>query len=587
MKSRAIIQARLTSSRFRGKSLMPVAGKPLLVRVIERVQAMSFIDQIMIATSNNPADEPIEALAKSRDLLYYRGDENDVLQRFVLASSDMSEDDLIVRFTADNPVYDPARSELAYKAFIGENVEYLCLDGLSHVVPEFIKVAALHKCAQLTDDPFDHEHVTPFFRKQQPKFSIKILPSDFAGLKPAMDKYLTIDTGEELRRFDKMLMEIEGTETIPSLESCYHWLDKNVSQFHGYLNAKQNDIRIKMAGREIGDGLPTFIVAEIGQNHNGDMEAAKKLIEMAARCGADAVKFQKRDIHWELTDELYNKPYDSPHSFGRTYGEHREHLELNENQHHELKEYAAANGLVYFCTACDEPSVEMMERIGNPVYKIASRDISNIPLLKTIAQTRKPVIISTGMAGIAEIDEALEAFGDLPPVIVLLQCISQYPADLERINVRTIQSMRQKFGMLTGLSDHTVGIIPSVASVALGAAVVEKHITLSRAMKGTDQAGSLEEEGLRRLVKYIREVEIALGDGIKQYDPAADTARKKLARSLTSKRDLRKGEILTEELIVLKSPGDGIIWREREAVIGKRLVKDIAGNTTLRLEDFE
>ena len=586
MTTRGVIQARMLSSRFRGKSLVAVAAKPLLLRVIERAQAMSFIDEVVVATSLAAADEPIVSLVESRGIRCVRGDELDVLARYVQAAEGLTDDDCVVRFTADNPLYDPGAATQVWNAHASGHWDYTHLDGLSHVVPEFIRAGALRQCGALASDTFDREHVTPFLRKHRDNFKVQTLPPDFAGIRPELDRHLTIDTQDDLDRLERMFSDLEPLGSPVPLSECYLWLDRKRGRFNGAIVRERGQLRVTLAGYEVGDGCPTFIVAEIGQNHNGEMSIARRLIEMAARCGADAVKFQKRDIRWELTDEAYHRPYDGPNSFGATYGEHREFLELDEDQHRDLREYALAHGLVYMCTACDDPSVDVMERVGNPIYKVASRDITNIPLLWRIARTRKPVILSTGMAGLREIQEALEALGQLPPAIILLQAISQYPADLERVNLRAMQTMRREFKLLTGLSDHTAGIISSIAAGVMGACVIEKHITLARAMKGTDHAGSLEEEGLRRLVRYIRDAEMAMGDGRKEYDPASEPARRKLARSLATRVAIPAGAVLTEEMLALRSPGTGLSWRERDRILGRIAVRDLAANQMCVEADF-
>lgn len=575
----------MLSSRFRGKSLISVAGQPLLARVLERIKAMPFIEEICVATTREAADEPIAALAAHRGVKSIRGEQDDVLHRYIQASEDLSDYDCLVRFTADNPLYDPARSARLFELHCEGRWDYTHIDGLSHMVPEFIRVGALRDASESTNDPFDREHVTPFLRKSRERYRVQTLPADFAGLRPDLDKHLTIDQQDDLERFEEMLGALEKSGDIVSLDDCYYWLDCRHRSFH-FLNPGPNELRISLAGHEVGDGCPTFVIAEIGQNHNGEMKVAKRLIEMAADCGADAVKFQKRDIKYDLTAHEYDRPYDNPNSFGRTYGEHREFLELNKEEHRELREYALAHDLMYFCTACDPPSVEEMEEIGNPVYKVASRDLTNIPLLKVIARTGKPVILSTGMAGVTEIREALEALGDGPESISLMQCVSQYPAELGHVNLRAMKTLRDEFGLLVGLSDHTPGIISSVAASIMGACMIEKHVTLARAMKGSDHAGSLEENGLRSLVKYIREAALAMGDGRKEFDAVAKSAKEKLERSLTSRSDIVRGTILTEDMLVLKSPGTGLPWRERSRIVGKRAQRDISADSTLREVDF-
>ncbi len=324
-----------------------------------------------------------------------------------------------------------------------------------------------------------------------------------------------------------------------------------------------------------------IIVAEIGQNHGGDIETAKRLIDMAAECEATAVKFTARDIVSDATQEMRDSPYTSPNSFGATYGEHRQALELTEESHAELKAYAEARRLIWFCTACDIPSVEMLERLGNPFYKVASRDLDNGPLLDRISQTGKPIFLSTGMSNTADIAAALKQLDDVRDNVVLMHCLSQYPADYWQMNLRAMQTMHRLFDLPVGLSDHTPGIVTAQAAVALGACVVEKHVTLSRAMPGTDHAAALEREGLRRLVRNIRITEAAMGDGIKRREPECETARRKLGRSLSSKAAILRGTLITADMVCLKSPGWGITWANRDQVIGKRAVADIPADTTI------
>ena len=477
----------MLSRRLRGKSLLSVGGSCLLARVLDRIEAMSFIDEAVVATTLDAADDPIAALAASRGVRCARGDRDDLLARFLQAAADLADEDVIVRFTADNPLYDPARSAQAYQKHVSGTYDYTHVEGLSHMVPEFVRAGALRRSAEGTWDPFDREHVTPYLRKHAEEFRVQTLPGDFAGLRPDLDRHLTIDSQADLEMFEEMLGELERPNRFVSLDDCYLWLDRKRVGLRGTGNGRPSPRQVLIAGHEVGDDCPCFIVAEIGQNHNGQIGMAKRLIEMAARCGADAVKFQKRDVRWELTEEAYNRSYDDPNSFGDTYGAHREFLEFDADQHKALREYALAHGLVYFCTACDEPSVDCLERVGNPAYKIASRDITNIPLLRRVAATGKPVILSTGMAGLEDIAEAMDALGDAPAGIVLMQCVSQYPAEPQHVNLRAMATLRERFGHPVGLSDHTPGTVTALAGAVLGAAIVEKHVTLSRAIEGRQE----------------------------------------------------------------------------------------------------
>lgn len=344
---------------------------------------------------------------------------------------------------------------------------------------------------------------------------------------------------------------------------------------------------VYLSGREVSNNSSPFIIAEIGQNHNGQMKMAMQLIDMAFKSGADAVKFTKRDIDSELTFDAYHKRYENPNSFGKSYGEHREFLEFDEIQHQELKNYAIEKGISYFCTPCDIPSLEIMERISVPFYKVASRDLTNLPLLEEMGRLNKPVIISTGMATYKDIEMALNALNLGRDKLIILHCTSQYPCELKNVNLNAIKTLKEKYNYLIGYSDHTSGIIVSVAAVLKGACVIEKHITLNRALKGTDQAGSLEEKGLKKLVNYISAVQESLGSSEKLFINDVANTKIKLSKSITSKIDIKKNTILTKEMICLKSPGDGIQWLDRHKIIGKKAIQDIAKNKTLFLNEFE
>ena len=570
----------MLSKRLRGKSLMSVNEIPLLYRVVSSVKDMEFIDEIVVATTDMLADDPIEAAAKDLNVSIFRGDSLNVLKRFTDASRDLEEHDVIVRFTADNPLYNKGISHEIYKQHIANKTDYTFVHGLSHIVPEFFNVNILREANDLARDNFDKEHVTPFFRKNAKLFKIQELANDFKGLRPDLDAHLTIDTNDQLADFEQLLIDLNYDNQSVSLEEIYGYLDQRKKL------PVSASLRINLDGIPVGDGFPTYIIAEIGQNHNGEVRLAKKLIDMAVDAGANAVKFQKRDIPSELTKEAFDRPYDNPNSFGKTYGEHRMFLELDEQEHLELKEYAQAKGITYFCTPCDVPSLELLERIGCPFFKVASRDLTNIPLLEALGKTGKPVIISTGMASLEDIDTAIAALKLGKDKLMILQCTSQYPCALENVNLKVMDTLKKNYGLITGFSDHTSGVVISTAASVMGAAIIEKHITLDRTMKGTDQPGSLERSGLTKLVQYIRGCEIAIGDGVKAVNPATKAAKVKLARSVTSRTPIKKGTVLTDELICLKSPGDGIKWSDRQVIVGKIAQRDIEADVTLKVEDF-
>lgn len=339
-------------------------------------------------------------------------------------------------------------------------------------------------------------------------------------------------------------------------------------------------------GAYIGDDEECFIVAEVGQNHNGDIQNARKLIDVAEEAGVNAVKFCKRHIPSELTEKAYNRPYRGPQSFGETYGKHREFLEFTREQHKQLAEYARGKGLIYFASACDQKSVDDMEYIGVPLYKVASRDLTNIPLIEYMAKTQKPIIMSTGMATKKDIDHAVNTVSKHHKKIILLNCTSEYPCEVEHVNMKKMGAVKEKWGTVVGFSGHTVGVQMPVVAVARGAKVVEKHITLHRHMKGSDHAASLEPEGLERVVRDIRNAEKGLGDGKIKFRDYMKDSKNKLARSLVLDEPIEEGEELTENHLTLKSPGTGVIWRNRDKVIGGRAKDNFSSDVLVKKEMF-
>lgn len=274
---------------------------------------------------------------------------------------------------------------------------------------------------------------------------------------------------------------------------------------------------IKVADKLIGEGHPVFIVAEIGINHNGDLEIAKKMIEGAKKAGCDAVKFQKRTPELCVPKDQWNIERDTP--WGRiTYIEYRHKVEFGEKEYAEIDRYCKELGIMWFASCWDEPSVDFIEQFNPPIYKTPSASLTDFELLKKHKELNKPVMMSTGMSTMEQIEAAVNFFGK--DNLLLAHATSAYPCKNEELNLRMIETLRKKYPDIPiGYSGHEVGLAPTWAAVALGACFVERHITLDRAMWGTDQAASVEMGGLQRLVSNIRDIELALGDGIKKvYD---------------------------------------------------------------------
>ena len=334
----------------------------------------------------------------------------------------------------------------------------------------------------------------------------------------------------------------------------------------------------------------TYIIGEIGQNHNGSVDIAKLLTELVARpikeddFGIDiqpinAVKLTKRDLSEELSSSQMNRPYDNPNSFGKTYGAHRKFLELSDEAHFEVYKYAKSLGLDFVETLCAKGCLSMLRLFTPDRLKVASRDLTNLPLLEALAETHIPIILSTGMAGKKELDEALAVITKYHNDIAILHCVSQYPTEPDNLNLLTIRYLQKHYGQYTiGFSDHTIGIAAPIVAVGMGAKIIEKHITIDRGMKGTDQKGSLGPDGVRRMVRDIRLAEHWMGTEDLYIDRSVAASKVKLERSIASNKDLEVGHIITEDDIHMLSPGDGFKWAERTQLIGKTLKTAVPKN---------
>lgn len=344
---------------------------------------------------------------------------------------------------------------------------------------------------------------------------------------------------------------------------------------------------IKIVDRVINDDSECYVIAEIGHNHQGSVQMAKELFRAAAECGADAVKLQKRDNRALFTEDLYNKPYDHENSFGTTYGEHREALEFGREEYAELQEYAREVGISFFSTAFDFNSADFLADLDMPAFKIASGDLTNTPLLKHVAAFGKPMIVSTGGAGMEDVERAYEAIMPINPQLCLMQCTSGYPPVFEELNLGTITTFRERFpDVVVGFSSHDSGMAMALVGFVLGARVVEKHFTLNRAMKGTDHAFSLERPGLRRLVRDLQRSRIAMGDGVKRPYPSETAPMFKMGKKLVLARDLPEGTVLKEEDIAIKSPNDGLPPYRIEEVIGKQTLRSLKRDETISFDDL-
>lgn len=345
--------------------------------------------------------------------------------------------------------------------------------------------------------------------------------------------------------------------------------------------------KIKISGKIIGEGEPTYIIAEAGVNHNGELELAKKLIDTAKIAGADAVKFQTFRTEKLVTKTARTALYQERNTGTESQHTLLKNLELHEDEIRELVKHAEKREITFLSTPFDEESCQLLAELGIPAYKISSGDLTNTPLLEEAASGNIPIILSTGMATIPEIREALMVLEEHESRILLMHCVTQYPAPVETLNLRAIETLKRTFNLPTGFSDHSTSVHMAPVAVALGADLIEKHFTLDRSLPGPDHRASLNPEELSEMISGIRDTERALGDGVKTPTPGEEKIKTLVRRSIVAARDIREGEVIQRDMITFKRPAIGIKPGEYRKLIGKHVKKPLRKDQHIRWEDVE
>lgn len=347
--------------------------------------------------------------------------------------------------------------------------------------------------------------------------------------------------------------------------------------------------KFKIGSRWVGNNEPCFIIAEAGVNHNGDINLAKKLIDVAKDAGADAVKFQTFNANCIVTKGAKKADYQKKATnMDESQYSMIKKLELTKDDFEDLAKYAKERSISILSTPFDEKSADLLYKLGLPAFKISSGDITNYPLLRYIAKKGKPIILSTGMSTLGEVEDALNVIrNEGLKHIILLHCVSSYPAKIESANLTSIETLRQAFKTPVGYSDHTLGIIAPIVAIALGACVLEKHFTLDRSLSGPDHKASIEPDELKNMVKSIKCTEVALGDGIKRPTKEEMMIKQVVRRSIVANRDISIGEIITEGMLDVKRPGTGIEAKYWDNVIGKKAKMNIKTDGILMWDMIE
>lgn len=348
-----------------------------------------------------------------------------------------------------------------------------------------------------------------------------------------------------------------------------------------YLEQNKNNI----SGRVIGFGEPCYIIAEIGINHNGKLELAKKLIDLAVKAGADAVKFQKRSLNHLYREEILKNPNIESQGTEILIDVLKE-VELSDQDYDEIIDYCKKKKITFLCTPWDQPSVDFLEKRNVPAYKVASADMTNFPLLRYLARTKKLLIVSTGMSTIEEIEKTVNFLKNENTNFFLLHCNSTYPAPIETLNLELIKMLSSKFDVPVGYSGHESGIIGTLTAANLGAVIIERHITLDKRMEGLDQAASLEQDEFITLVKNIRESEKAKGKPIKKMTRGEVLQREVLGKSIVCKKNIGTGEEFSEENINVLGPAKGLSPQYFYELLGKKSKRTIKKGEYLQSDDL-
>ena len=343
--------------------------------------------------------------------------------------------------------------------------------------------------------------------------------------------------------------------------------------------------QIKISKDIVGNNNPCYVIAEIGINHNGQLDLAKKLIDVAVEAGANAVKFQKRTLSELYREDVLDDPNIESQGFEILVDVLKE-VEFSESEYDEIVRYCNEKQITFLCTPWDTKSVDFLEKYSIPAYKVASADMTNFPLLRYIAKTNKPIIISTGMSTMEEIEKTVDFLKNENCNFVLLHCNSTYPAPIDSLNLNLIPVLSRKFSIPIGYSGHEPGIIPTLTAANMGSVLVERHITLDKTMEGIDQSASLEPSEFIQLVKYIRESESAKGKPEKRMTRGEILQREVLGKSIVCKNDIEIGTIFSENNLEIKGPAKGLSPQFYYDILGKKSKRKLKKGEYLQNDDL-
>jgi N-acetylneuraminate synthase/pseudaminic acid synthase len=581
----------MSSSRLPGKVMKKILDKPIILLLFERLRQSRMIDKIILATSEHPDNDPMCAYVKSLGIDVFRGSENDVLERFYLAASPYTPE-YVVRVTGDCPLLDPQICDRLFQTCIDNQADYaeLSPEYAEGADCEILTFKALKTAYEKAVMKSEREHVTLYLNNRLDQFKKIVLPN-----KTDDSKYrFTVDEPQDFEVVKKVFEHLyQGEKHLFTYEQIKKFLDTHedlmklnthIIRNEGLAISLRHDevvgpmVSVKIGSKVINQISPTYIIAEMSANHGGDFNKALEILRAAKAAGADALKLQTYRAD-TITLDSNKKDFliaaDNPWSSHKTLYSLYEKAFTPWEWHKDLIAEGRRIGMEVFSSPFDLSAVDLLEKLNVAAYKIASPEISDIPLIKRVAQTGKPVIVSTGLAELEDIELAVKTLKQEGcKDIVLLKCTSSYPAPPEDINLRTIPDMMQRFNCVAGISDHTLGIGVPVAAVALGARVIEKHLMLDKQDDSVDGFFSLDPAEFKAMVDEVRKIEKALGKA--DYAVSPESKKNLFARrSLYIARDVKKGEAFTVENVRSVRPGHGLHPKHFEEILGKKAGRDL------------
>ncbi|MEK7201075.1 MAG: N-acetylneuraminate synthase family protein, partial [Patescibacteria group bacterium] len=406
------------------------------------------------------------------------------------------------------------------------------------------------------------------------------------GAVASYQQVFLIGTGGDYHYADLQILAVKGRDLADRIAGVSDE-EEHLVRGNGYSEHFANEV--VLGTHTVAYGKPAFVIAEIGLNHNGSLELAKKLISAAKLSGASAAKLQSFSAGSRLSQKVKENRYaeeliDTEEGMFSMF----KRLELTESEHAELFAYAQSIDMVLFSTPFDIESLELLEAFGAPFYKIASMDVVNLPLVRTVAETGKPIIMSTGMSSLAEIEDAVEVIQSTGNKnLILLQCVSSYPAVPQDMNLAAMKTLHKAFGVPVGFSDHTIGLIASTVALSLGATVIERHFTLDRFMEGPDHILSSEPHELTELVELSRLVPLIRGTGEKRVQGSEIETMNRFKKGLYAKVDIHTGDTITETMLTIKGPGGAVLPKFQSDVVGKTARIDIPADHPVKWDHFQ